>query len=256
MTPPPAVRRPAHLIARTAAALVVAVGLIVASLPGAPRAVAQAPGVSTITMSATASAKKTSGKSMKALIKKAKKKNSKAFKKRLASLKKSPALVKLVRQANSRRYSLYMEYFAAITSAKKIAKLVKKTKGKHFVVTGKQSRPRVLLVSNASPAAAIVGATVVPTEITCWQGWVAFWAWWVGAEMTCVGFGAAVGAGMSPTGPMAVGGGLIAASACNGLMAYLQQQFIDFEAACRNIPNLKSVNASRWGALARAGRVT
>ncbi len=98
----------------------------------------------------------------------------------------------------------------------------------------------MLLASNGL-AYSVPAAGALPSEITCWQGWVAFWAWWAGTEMTCVGFGAAVGAWMSPTGPMAVAGGVIAGSACNGLMTYLQQQFVDFEDACVNFPSPQSV---------------
>ncbi len=183
------------------------------------------------------------GRAMATVVKRAKNKNKAAFIKRLKTLKKSPALVDIVNRATVSHRLLYLKFFAAIVSQKKENRLVRATRGKHFVISGTSRRPRVLLASDVSPntsSNARLDHTVSPSEITCWQGWLAFWAWWAGSEMTCVAFGAAVGVGMSPTGPMAVGGGVIAGSACSGLMNYLQQQFIDFEDACRNLPSAQS----------------
>lgn len=203
----------------------------------------------------TQSLTKEKGRSMATVIKRAKKKNKAAFTKRLKTLKKSPALVDIINRATASHRSLYLRFFAAIVSQKKANRLVKATKGKHFVISGTADRPRVLLASNVSPNAssdARLDPTISPRAITCWQGWLAFWAWWAGSEMTCVGFGTAVGVGMSPTGPMAVAGGVIAGSACSGLMGYLQQQFIDFEDACRKLPSPDSggpgarIVASGW----------
>lgn len=186
---------------------------------------------------------KAKGKSMTSVIKQAKKKNKAAFKKRLKTLKKSSALISIIDKATYRHQKLYIEFFAAVVTQKGANKLVKMTKGKHFVVTGTASRPKVILVSNVTSASAAV-EEVFPRTITCWQGWVSFWSFWVGSEMICVAFGAAVGLGMSPTGPMAIPGGYIAASACSGLMAYLQQQFIDFEDACVDVPSPSSAETS------------
>lgn len=189
---------------------------------------------------------KSKGWSMKTVIKKAKRKNRASFNKRLRTIKKSAALVAIVKRANKPRHSLYMEFFAATITQKKAKRLVKKTAGKHFVVTGTKSRPQVRLISNLSVLSKDGGIDLTPTGFSCWQGWVAFWAYWLGAEMTCTAFGAAVGAGMSPTGPVAVGGGIFAGAACNGLMSFLQAQFIDFESACNRTYASECTRNSRF----------
>jgi hypothetical protein len=180
------------------------------------------------------------GKTMAQVIAHAKKKHKKGFNQRLSDLKKCKALTSIIKKSNTGTTSLYLQFFAAVSTDKQVAKLLKKTKGKHFVVSGSQSEPKVVLVKNKTHATS-QNAGVEPFAITCWQGWVAFWAWWVGSEMTCVAFGAAVGVGMSPTGPMAGVGGIIAGSACSGLMAYLAEEFIDFESACAKLADPMSI---------------
>jgi len=203
------------------------------------RSVASAPAPEVVALAKS----KAKGKTMAQVIANAKKKDKKAFNGRLAKLRSSSALVWITKTANARRSSLYLDFFAAVSTSKQVNKLVKNTAGKHFVVTGTKSRPRVQLVPDSFDTRSL-GPTLSPQEITCWQGWVAFWAWWAGSEMTCAAFGAAVGAGMSPTGPMAVAGGVIAGTACSGLMAYLQEKFIDFNDACVNVPSPYSLGTT------------
>lgn len=181
------------------------------------------------------------GRSMKKVIAIAKKRNAKALRSRVALLRKSSAFVSVVKHGGSKKtlsakkVTFYLTYFAAVNSAKQVKHLVKVTKGKRFLVTGGVGTPRVRLV--ATKKASSVGvdsADVSPAGISCWQGWVAFWAWWVAAEVTCAGFGAMVAIAMVETGPVLLVGGYIATTACAGLFAYLSAQFIDFNKPCNS----------------------
>jgi|GEM_PF-3009524 len=218
-----------------AATLAISVGLLAPSVPAsAVQATAIPPAPASLRLAVAAaqpvvaSASSTlSRKTMKQVIAAAKKKNKKSFNWRYAKLKKAAALTAIIKKSRTKHGKLYRQFFAAISTKKQVSHLLRVTKGKGFEVSGTPSRPIVHIWENIKRS-----STVAPADVKCVKGWIAFWAWWVGTEMTCVGFGEMVGVAMVETGPFMLAGGAIAGSSCAGLMVYLEEEFIDFNAAC------------------------
>jgi hypothetical protein len=183
-------------------------------------------------------ASKAKGKTMAAVIAASKKRNKKAFNRRLAALKKSSALISVIKLADSRRAKLYLDFFAAASSDKQVSRLVKKTRGKRFSVSGNAAKGKVRLLSRTPGG-------VNPLDIDCPEGWIAYWAWFVASEMTCVAFGTMVGIALGETGPVAVAGGIFSAAACDGLMGWLSAKFIDFNAPCSRTVSIVTPQPSR-----------
>jgi len=194
-------------------------------------------------------AAKHTGRTMKQVIAVAQRRDAKGLKRRVAQLRKSAALTYVIKHGGStksisaKKVTFYLTYLASFNTMKQAKHLVKVTKGKHFVVTGNAAIPHVTLAANPSTSPTSVNTA----DIKCWQGWVGYWAWWLGSEMTCTAFGALTGVALTPTGAGPVIG-IAAGLACSGLFAYLSEKYIDFNQACGGAGTV-SVRVSRetWG---------
>ncbi len=166
------------------------------------------------------------GPTMAKVISDSKKKNKKAFAARLAKLKKSKALVSIVKDVAPKRYTLYMEFFAAASTMKMVDTLLKKTKGKFFTVSGTPSAPKVKLVKGTN------GGRLLTPGINCVEGWAAVAAWEFGVGLLCWGAAAAAAGASLPSIVGVIPAAAATAVICQAFFIWLSNQFIDFNAAC------------------------
>jgi hypothetical protein len=163
------------------------------------------------------------------IIAKEKKRDAKSFKKRYAKLKKSKALVDLVKATvPSRKRATYLKLLTALSTSKQVSKLVSKTKGKHFKVT---------MTADGSVSVKLLKgkgkAKVLNSGPECWEAWVAWYAWFAGTSALCWGAGA-----LNP------GLGIICALAL-GVISFT---LVDFNNACKSAsPMAVPVGARRFG---------
>lgn len=188
----------------------------VQSAPFAEAALVVAPNVSV----------KTPVPTMANVISDSKRKNKKAHSARVAKLKKSTALVSIIKKAAPKRLGLYLDFFAAASTAKMVDKLVKKTKGKYFRVTGTPRAPKAKLLPGKGPV------VLLSADVKCPEGWIAIAAWELGVGMLCAGAGAAAGGAALPSIIGVIPAAGATAAICGAFFIWLQNQFIDFNSTC------------------------
>lgn len=142
---------------------------------------------------------------------------------KVAELRKSEALMATFVGAAADAELEYLEFFASTTTLQQTREFVARTLGKHFEVVGyaEDGHPLVEL-REGSPQ---FDSQIQARGLNCWRAQVAFWAWWAGTELLCIGAGAAAAV---VTGP----GGVVVGVVCNGVFAGLSQ-LPDFNSACR-----------------------
>jgi hypothetical protein len=211
-------------LSRILVSAAVAVVLAVGHLPGSARAAT--PDASVVPAASSGSSTRMTPAQ---IIAKEKKRDAKGFTKRYAALKKSTALVELVKATvPSRKVSTYLQLLTAMSTTKQVSSLVSKTKGKHFkvTVTGKGSVSVKLLKGKGK-------ATVVNGGPECWEAWVAWYAW-LSATMALCG-----GAGLLNPGLGVV---------CSIAIGLISFTLVDFNGACKSrSPMMLPPGARRFG---------
>jgi hypothetical protein len=203
---------------------VVTVVLAVGHLPGSARAaIPDAPVVPAVTSASP------TPMTPSQIIAKEKKRDAKTFKKRYAKLKKSKALVDLVKATvPSKKVSKYLQLLTAISTSKQVSKLVSRTKGRHFKVTmtGDGSVSVKLLKGKAKPKVLNAGPE-------CWEAWVAWYAWLSATMALCGGAGV-----LNP------GLGVV----CSIVIGLISFTLVDFNDACKSTsPMMVPAEVRRFG---------
>lgn len=155
-----------------------------------------------------------------ATVQKARAENPGQLRLKMETLRKSDALMATLAGApDQATIDAYLEYFAGAMTVQQAKDFVARTAGKHFEVVGTRpdGEPQVVMVD---------GPAIQPASCcSCWQAHVAFWAWWAGTEMLCIGAGAAAAVVSGP-------GGIIVGVVCSGIF-YGMSNLPNFDNACR-----------------------
>lgn len=201
---------------------VVAVVLAVGHLPSPANAAGEGPDATVAPAASSPPIEMTPSQ----IIASAKKRDKKGFKKRYAKLKKSKALVDLVKATvPSKRVPKYLKLLTAMSTSKQVTKLVSKTKGKHF---------KVKMTADGSVSVKLLKGKKKPKVINggpeCWEAWVAWYAWFAGTSALCWGAGA-----VNP------GLGVI----CALVIGVVSFTLVDFNSACRSTSTMTVPAGSR-----------
>ena len=138
------------------------------------------------------------------------------------TLRKSDALMATFENVPSEEITTqWLETFASVMTRDQAQRFVEVDAGKHFEVIGAQDdgQPSVALVDGAPRSES--GAE---SCCRCWQARVAFWAWWAGTNLLCVGAAGAAGVVSGP-------GGVVTGVVCSGVFHEIGN-LPDFDNAC------------------------
>lgn len=110
------------------------------------------------------------------------------FSKRRDLMATSDAFVQVLKETTP-DYQKSLDYFTAISSDQVAADLVETTSGKHYVISGSETDPKVELVEGevVDDSSAISDSAKVAAP-RCGKAWAAFSAWLVGTTMLCAPF--------------------------------------------------------------------
>lgn len=150
--------------------------------------------------------------------------------KKLASSKALSSLVSLTIPKKKR--SAYLRVLAALSTKSQVNRLVKKTKGKHFVVTVKGSSISVKLVKGSGKSVVKKTGYAPLAGPQCAEAYIAWYAWWAATGAIC--------GAVSIANPAA---GVLCALGF-GLFSFV---FIDFNNACKKYNGLACTASRREG---------
>ena len=126
-----------------------------------------------------------SGAELDRIIANSKSADPKGFADRLATIKKSSAFMRLLRETVGDPQGA-VEFFAATASQEDANRVVENTQGKVFVFSGEGENTRVELVSNNSGMSTTLAMSGWPK---CGKAWAAAFAWIAASYGVCVPFG-------------------------------------------------------------------
>ena len=131
------------------------------------------------------------------------------------TLRKSDALMATFENAPSEEVATqWLETFASVMTRDQAQRFVEVTAGKQD-----DGQPSVALVDGAPRS-----ESDAESCCRCWQARVAFWAWWAGTNLLCVGAAGAAGVVSGP-------GGVITGVVCSGVFHEIGN-LPDFDNAC------------------------
>lgn len=162
------------------------------------------------------------------IIARSKKRDATGFKVRYAKIKKSKAVVDLVKATvPSGRVQTYLQFLSAMSTSGQVSKLVSKTKGRHFKVTmtADGSVSIELLKGKGKPR-------ILNSGPECWKAWVAWYAWFAGTAALCWGAGV-----VNP------GLGIV----CVLALGVISFTLVDFNDACTSGSTMTVAGARRLG---------
>lgn len=228
-----------HKTATFLLAGILTIGLLAGGLPGVPRSLASITTAYAVADNGSGPLDPNKAKwvSTKQLVSLSAKRGKAALtwrQKKLASSKALSSLVSLTIPKKKR--SAYMRVLAALSTNSQVNRLIKKTKGKHFVVTVNGTSISVKIVKGNGKS--VIKKKKVYTSLgapQCVEAYIAWYAWWAATAAIC--------GAVSIANPLA---GIICALGF-GLFSFT---FIDFNNACKKYNGLACGAARKEGAFA------
>lgn len=144
-----------------------------------------------------------------------------ALDKRQKVLAKSKALTSLIAKTVAKKQrATYLRFLAAASSNAQANRLVKRTKGKHFVATVRGGNVAISIVKGSGNSV-VTHPGVGAMKTLCPEAYIAFYAWWAATAVICqalnIGF---------------PGAGIV----CALVVGLFALTFIDFSDACKKVP--------------------